>query len=120
VSSSKEVNNYFKIQIPKEGLYYLTLSQDSSRIHSHSSDYEYSPLSLVLSQIKDADTFEYIQGVYKSEREVYIRFQCSKPAEYLVYAGTNWKTSIRNFTISMYGPEEAKFSQVSETAFVNG
>lgn len=120
VKETPDSDHYFKIKIPKEGVFYLTLSQESNRSQPAYVNYKYSTLSLVLARILDGETFEYIQGIQRNEREVFLRFQCSKAGEYLVYVGTNWQSSVRNFSLSIYGPDKADIVQVSENAFASG
>ena len=111
---------YVRIRIPTPGMYYISLNQTSKRMFPKSAGYEYSPLTLVLAQVTPTGEFLHIDGIQKSEREVFVRCACSNPGEYMAYIRANWKTNIDKFSISAYGPDQVVLEHVSPRAYLNG
>lgn len=112
-------DTYIRIKVQKEGIYYVSTHQTPSRHFPSDSQYEYSLITLVLARVTPSGTYEYIQGVQSAERESFVCCQCSKPGEYIAYIRTAWKTNIKTFTVSVYGPDEASMQAISEQQYGN-
>jgi len=105
---------YFKLKVPKEGKYYITVNQENKRKNAQNPHFRYSTVSLVIGKILPNNQYEYTTGNNRADREVWAKGYFT-PGEYLVYAKVPW-TSGRNtdFVLSSYGPADVDISVVSK------
>jgi len=100
---------FFKMTVPKDGKYYVTVNQHSKRHHAKAENFRYSPVWLVLAK-QEGNTFKHIEGCFKDDREVFTEGHLTA-GEYLIYTKVAWYDNTeRQFVLSVYGPDDVKLT----------
>ena len=114
VNITHKNGTYYKIKIPKDGKYYITANQQSTRHHDDSENFQYSPVWLILAKQEADGSIKHIEGCYKADREVWTDGHLIA-GEYLVYVKIAWyDEGSRDFVLSSYGPEDVTITKVEK------
>lgn len=107
----KNENVFLQFEITKPGKYYFSLNQMNKRFFEKSKRYRYSNLSFVVSRQSNSGKAEYIGSHMKADKENWLGEFC-KPGLYTVMIKANWKSFVRNFSFSVYGPTTCQIKRV--------
>ena len=107
----KNQNTFLQFQITKPGDYYFSLNQVNKRFFKKSQRYRYSNLAYLVSYQDKSGNAEYVGGNMKSDKENWITKFC-KPGLYTVMIKANWRSFIRDFSFSVYGPATCQIKKV--------
>jgi len=110
--------NFFRMNVPKDGHYYITVNQQSKRHHEKAEDFQYSSVWLILAK-EEGDKAKHIEACFKADREVWTDGHLAA-GDYLIYVKIAWfdKTT-RDFVLSSYGPDDVTFKQVTKQEVPN-
>ncbi|KRX08451.1 hypothetical protein PPERSA_12932 [Pseudocohnilembus persalinus] len=115
--SHRKKGTYLFFDIKKEGLYYVTLTQQSKRNLPKKSNYKYSNTQLLLAKMLPDHTFRFYEASQKTEQNNTISSHLTE-GRYYIYAKTEWKHKEQdNMVVGVYGPEEVQIMQI-EKAFI--
>ena len=107
----KTENVFLQFQITKPGEYYFSLNQVNKRFFNKPQRYRYSNLAYVISYQDKHGEAEYVGGNMKSDKENWIGKVC-RPGLYTVMIKANWRSFIRTFSFSVYGPATCQIKRV--------
>lgn len=107
----KNENVFLQFEIPKPGKYYFSLNQMNKRFFEKPKRYRYSNLSFVVSRQSGSGKAEYIGSAMKADKENWLGEFC-QPGLYTVMIKANWKSFVRNFSFSVYGPSTCRIRRV--------
>ena len=107
----KNENVFLQFEISKTGKYYFSLNQMNKRFFKKSERYRYSNLAFIVSRKAGSGKAEYIGSHMKADKENWIGEVC-KPGLYTVMIKTNWKSFVKNFSFSVYGPQTTQIKRV--------
>jgi calpain-15 len=114
VNTNHKNGNFFKLTIPKDGKYYITVNQQASRHHTKAEDFKFSSVWIVLGK-QNGDKHEHVQGVYKADREAFTEGHLTA-GDYLLYVKVAWYDKApRDFILSSYGPDDITFNKISKS-----
>ena len=110
---SKKVGEYFKINIPKEGRHYFSMSQEPLKRYSktYRDKYDYAEIKVALGRNLGDNQFEYIASTQFGKKDVWVTHESETiPAgEYIMYAKVNWPAfNEKEATVSVYGTEKCR------------
>lgn len=111
--SHKKESCFFKVQIPKEGIYFFTVMQRNMKKYSveEQEGFEYSKVTLIVAK-KVGEKYTFIKGVFRNNYEVYTWKDEELPlkaGEYVVMVKVDWnRVPDDDFTLSVYGAEKVK------------
>lgn len=94
-----------QIDIPSKSEYFFSFCQINARCYKHIGDYQYSNISMYLLREYQSGRVDYIKGVFKDFKEGWIRHRCVK-GKYWVLVNPHWRSFIKQFVFSVYGPEQ--------------
>jgi hypothetical protein len=109
----KNENVILEFEIKTPGKYYFSLNQINKRFFCKSKHYKYSNLGFMLSRTSPSGQSEYVGSGMKSDKENWIGEEC-KPGTYRVLIKANWRSFVREFSFSVYGPGIAKINKVED------
>ena len=107
----KNENVFLQFNIDKPGKYYFSLNQVNKRFFEKSKRYRYSNLAFIVSRKTGSGKAEYIGSSMRADKENWVGEFC-KPGVYSVMIKANWKSFIRRFSFSVYGPATTKIQKV--------
>lgn len=110
IQKSENVNLQF--EITKGGKYYFSLNQINKRFYKKTKRYRYSNLSYIVSRKNNAGSAEYIGSNMKADKENWLVSDC-KPGLYTIMIKANWKSFVRDFSFSVYGPQTCRIKRVT-------
>jgi len=113
-NAEKNKNIFLQFEIRKRGKYYFSLNQMNKRFFEKSKRYRYSNLSYIVSRRNKSGEAEYVGSQMKADKENWIGEDC-EPGLYTVMIKPNWKSFVREFSFSVYGPETCKIQRVRLT-----
>lgn len=111
--SHKKEACFFKVQIPKEGIYFFTVMQRNLKKYSakEQEGFEYAKVTLLAAR-KIGEKYTFVKGVFRNNYEVFTWKDEEVPlkaGEYVVMAKVDWNRAHEDdFTLSVYGAEEVK------------
>ena len=109
INKSEDV--FLQFEISKPGKYYFSLNQINKRFFKKADRYRYSNLAYVVSRKTKSGKAEYVGSHMKADKENWIGEFC-KPGLYSVMIKANWKSIVKDFSFSVYGPQTCKITRV--------
>eukprot|EP01016_Furgasonia_blochmanni_P020962 TRINITY_DN23331_c0_g1_i1.p2 TRINITY_DN23331_c0_g1~~TRINITY_DN23331_c0_g1_i1.p2 ORF type:complete len:366 (-),score=192.66 TRINITY_DN23331_c0_g1_i1:60-1097(-) len=104
--------SYFRFQVTQKGNYYITVNQKSTRKYPIANNYEYPSVFLVVAQEVRPGEYKYVEANADCYKEVWVDGEL-EPGNYVAYVKILWAhPSQEEFTISTYGPADARLKQV--------
>lgn len=110
--SSKDTSVYLKVTIDEPGTYYFSVNQRNKRFYPEEMKYKYSRLGWVAGK-KEMNQWKFIESSVRSDKENWKAVECEE-GEYMFLINTPWRSQIREFSFSVYGPKFAEMVSVSE------
>ena len=107
----KSENVFLTFEIRRRGKYYFSLNQMNKRFFDKAKRYRYSNLAYIVSRRSNSGKAEYIGSQMKADKENWIGEMC-EPGLYTVMIKANWKSFVREFSFSVYGPETCQIKRV--------
>jgi calpain-15 len=118
VNTTHKNAKLFKINVPRDGKYYISVNQQSKRHHKSGEDFQYSSVWLILGK-QVGDKYEHLQGLFRADREVFTESHLTA-GEYVLYVKIAWYDKApRDFVLSSYGPDDVTFTKVSKSDIPN-
>jgi hypothetical protein len=110
----KTENVFLQFRITRRGKYYFSLNQVNKRFFNKSKRYRYSNLAFIVSRQTGSGKAEYIGSSMRADKENWLGEVC-ETGLYTVMIKANWKSFVRRFSFSVYGPETTKINKVSSS-----
>lgn len=100
---------FLDFELEKQGKYYFSVNQQNKRFFPESKKYKYSQIGWILAKYT-RDGLEFVEGRVKADKENWKEVDCS-PGKYVVMIRTPWRSTVNEFSFSIYGPDFVNFTE---------
>lgn len=98
---------FLSVRITTKGLYYFSLNQINKRFYPFDETYEYSEMNFILYHCNEKNHITYLNAQFKNKKESWIQ-ENVKPGKYILEIRPNYKSFVKEFVVSVYGPSTSK------------
>jgi calpain-15 len=95
------------VRISKKGLFYFSLNQINKRFYPFDKSYEYSEMNFILYKCNEHNHITYLSANLKNKKESWIEYE-TQPGKYLLEIRPNYKSFVKEFVVSVYGPSTSQ------------
>lgn len=103
---------FLEFELDEAGKHYFSVNQQNKRFFAESRKYKYSSIGWVLAR-RTFDGLEFVEGRVKADKENWKDVECA-PGKYVVMILTPWRSFVRDFSFSIYGPDFVHFSELRD------